>query len=55
MKWNLWSLIFQGRESCTPLPAGMGRFGRGGFSLDQCFPELGEAEGSFFNQSENQL
>lgn len=53
MKWKLWSLIFQGRESCIPLPDGMGRFGKGGFSLDLCFPEPEEGEGGFFNQSEN--
>lgn len=55
MKWNFWSLIFQGRESCTLLPVGMGRFGRGGFPMDRCFPEPGEGEGGCFNQSEKQL
>lgn len=55
MEWSLWSVTFQGRESCTPLRAGMRRFGRGGFSLDRCFPELGEGEGGFLNQNENHL
>lgn len=34
MEWSLWSLIFGGRESHSPLQAAMGRCGRG-FSLDQ--------------------
>lgn len=41
MKWNLRSLTFQGRESCTPLPAGMGRLGEEDFLWIDVFQNLG--------------
>lgn len=58
MKWirslvcDVWG---QGKPFPSPPRTGLGRFRKGGFSLDLCFPELGEREGVFFNQHENHL